>query len=567
MPNLNSAGKMRNDAFGLVVFLFLAFSFAGCGMMSDEGADNADAGEGEGEWDDVSEGEGEGEGESEGEGELADGDYQPPEDEVEKRMSLPVTGKDYVFILNKEVGTLVMIDAATLVIHSIPVGQSPAVLQTIPGNDIALIIDEATDKLLLAVADENRVVAWTMGENKTTRYNTISIAPNGKFAVIYFNSNNVEEDLSPDSLGSLQEVGIVDLRNALTIDELESPIKSYAVGLNPTGVHWSGDGQTAFVVTDIGLTRFDFSSPDDVAVTHNIKLEDDYGDPVDREVFVTPDGHYCLLRRFDSKRVYIVDLETQERSYIEFDYPPTDLNISSDGAMALLVLRENSQLFMLDIPQGFVDEHYRSAIDIPEGAGVVELAPDDDTIILYSTLVETEQIWSYSITDKEFSEHYLQKGVESISFAPVAEDSEELNAVIFHSRKSGSVSNGDDLYEIIDKSFGYTVLNLREEVQVLQITEADQGDFTFTPDGAKGYVIVTDNSDVKKVHILDLTQSSGARISELNLSSVPTGVGVIPGNSRVYVSQEHPDGRITFIDFESDEPITVTGFELNGQID
>jgi len=64
----------------------------------------------------------------------------------------------------------------------------------------------------------------------------------------------------------------------------------------------------------------------------------------------------------------------------------------------------------------------------------------------------------------------------------------------------------------------------------------------------------------------DIT-AQGANIKEMELSSVPTGVGLIPGGERIYVSQEHPDGRITFIDAVSDEPITVTGFELNGQID
>jgi len=79
-------------------------------------------------------------------------------------------------------------------------------------------------------------------------------------------------------------------------------------------------------------------------------------------------------------------------------------------------------------------------------------------------------------------------------------------------------------------------------------------------------LVATDNQEVRKVHILDLEKASGARISEMILSSVPNGVGMIPGNNRVYVSQEHPDGRITFIDVDTDDPITVTGFELNGQI-
>ena len=35
---------------------------------------------------------------------------------------------------------------------------------------------------------------------------------------------------------------------------------------------------------------------------------------------------------------------------------------------------------------------------------------------------------------------------------------------------------------------------------------------------------------------------------------------------RVFVNQQHPDGRITLIDWESGEKRTVTGYEINSKI-
>jgi hypothetical protein len=35
---------------------------------------------------------------------------------------------------------------------------------------------------------------------------------------------------------------------------------------------------------------------------------------------------------------------------------------------------------------------------------------------------------------------------------------------------------------------------------------------------------------------------------------------------RVFVSQEHPEGRISFINWETGVVESVTGFELNGRI-
>lgn len=495
----------------------------------------------------------------------SDGDvYVPPEQEKQRMMSLPKTGKDYVFILNREAGTLVMIDTLTLEIKTLPVGSDPLVVEPLPGDDVALVIDADTDKLVLALAKENRSVSWPMGEERLTRYNSVSISPDGRFAVLFFNS--LLADLSSEGLGSLQEVGLVDLREIERLDELSRPIQPVTVGLNPTQVSWAGGGERALVVTDMGITAIGLKNPGQLDIVPNIPLEDMGGNPTDREVRITSDGRYCLVRRFNQKSITMVDLERSDRISLEFEAAPTDLDLTGDGLTALVMLRELDHLAAIAIPEDFEDSEEIEWIEIPESAGVLEVGPDDDTLLLYSTLNSQEILWSYRLSEGIMNEFFLQKGVESVAFAPTGDGMAET-ALIFHSRTSGIPNNTDDLYEIIDKSFGYTVLLLRSGMQVLQLTEADQGAFTFLPDGGKGYLVVTNESNIRQVHILDLGNSQGANIKEMELSSVPTGVGLIPGGERIYVSQEHPDGRITFIDAESDEPITVTGFELNGRID
>ncbi len=496
--------------------------------------------------------------------EYPDGDDTGHEDEVEKRMSLPKIGKDFVFILNRDAGSLVMIDTDNLEIRTLPVGENPAVVETVPGDDVALVIDRATDKLVLALAAAGRSVAWPMGEERDTGYNAISVSPKGDFAMLYFNSQ-MSEDLWEEGLGSLQEVALVDLRHPGDLDELTRPIVAYTVGLNPTQVQWSSDGRKAFVVTDMGITAFDFEHPDSPALTPNIQLEAEWGDPVDREVKITPDGRYALVRRFDSNVLTLVDLDDHERLTLTLEHPPTDLDLTSDGSRALVVVRENARLASVPVPEGFSDVNRIDWVDIPENAGVLEIGPDDNTLLLYSTLTSDEIIWSHDLQSGTTRTFHLQKGVESVAFSPRTDNG--LKVVIFNTKEPGVPSVGADLYEIIDKSYGYTLLNLESGVQVLQTTDADQADFTFTPDGGKAYILVTDEDAVREVQIADLTSATGARIKELELNSVPTGVGVIPGSDRVYVSQNHPDGRITFIDTDTDEPLTVTGFELNGNID
>jgi hypothetical protein len=50
------------------------------------------------------------------------------------------------------------------------------------------------------------------------------------------------------------------------------------------------------------------------------------------------------------------------------------------------------------------------------------------------------------------------------------------------------------------------------------------------------------------------------------LGSPPVSLGLAPFARKVFVGQEHPTGRISFIDVESGSVQTITGFELNDWI-
>ena len=50
------------------------------------------------------------------------------------------------------------------------------------------------------------------------------------------------------------------------------------------------------------------------------------------------------------------------------------------------------------------------------------------------------------------------------------------------------------------------------------------------------------------------------------LASPPIAVGVVAGAKRAFVAQQHPEGRLTFIDLESGIARTLTGFELSSRV-
>ena len=52
----------------------------------------------------------------------------------------------------------------------------------------------------------------------------------------------------------------------------------------------------------------------------------------------------------------------------------------------------------------------------------------------------------------------------------------------------------------------------------------------------------------------------------LPLASPPLATGIVPLAGKGYVAQQHPEGRITFVDLEDGSAKTLTGFELGAKV-
>ena len=113
----------------------------------------------------------------------------------------------------------------------------------------------------------------------------------------------------------------------------------------------------------------------------------------------------------------------------------------------------------------------------------------------------------------------------------------------------------------IDRSYGYSVLRVASGDVKLQVTPAPPGVFTIVPDGS--YLFLLFGSGVREVQKVE---TKSFLVTSSQLGSPPISLGSVPKSERVFVNQEHPDGRITFIDWKTSKARTVTGFELNSRI-
>ena len=123
------------------------------------------------------------------------------------------------------------------------------------------------------------------------------------------------------------------------------------------------------------------------------------------------------------------------------------------------------------------------------------------------------------------------------------------------------------------RSSGHTLLHPANGELKLERTAADIDDVVFSADGKFAFLLINEpflrypvagQLSVREVHRIDLARFLTNPI--ILLDSAPIAGAAVPGQTRVFVSQDHPDGRLTFIDWLTSDVQTVTGFELNSRI-
>jgi hypothetical protein len=78
--------------------------------------------------------------------------------------------------------------------------------------------------------------------------------------------------------------------------------------------------------------------------------------------------------------------------------------------------------------------------------------------------------------------------------------------------------------------------------------------------------VVAERDDATKVFGAYLGRMPELKVDRYPLASPPIAVGVVAGANRAFIAQQHPDGRLTFIDLDSGLARTLTGFELSSRV-
>lgn len=473
----------------------------------------------------------------------------PMETEEDREFETPQAGLRFVFVANTARDSVALIDSTNLTIRTVAVGDAPIRLATVPGQDTALVINVGTRDLSVVRATVTSQEVTTLG--MVAGANRISVAPRGGHAIVWYDA---ALDDGRSGQGSFQDVTLVrlapggDTSFALT------------VGFKPSQVVFSSDGSSAFVVTDDGISVVRFASITGPARAPLVPLGA-VGSSL-RDVAITPEGRHAVARPAGGTTVGLTDLQARTNAVLDLDGEVTDLDLAPDGSFVLATVGGRSRAVRIAVPGGFSDPAQRAEIDLTgEAVGLATLTPDGTRAVLYTTAQPVERLVVATLDGSAPPRAVaLRKTVRSVTIAP-----DGASAVVVHRKKEGSPdAPGLDVEERIDRSFGYSVVGLADGFAKLQLTLADPGAMAITPDSDKVFVLLRDDHQgLKLAQRVDL---DSFLVDDFPLGSPPVTVAALAGSGQVFVSQEHPAGRITFIDWVRGSLASVTGFEINGRI-
>jgi len=469
----------------------------------------------------------------------AGGGDAPPEKEIESDYEAPVATGNVVWIANPKSGRVALVDASTLQVRTVEAGNGPTYLASVPNQpvDTTLVLNVLSEDatLIKVTGDGIKTVTFKVAKQA----NTMVFSSDGRFAIAWADARKVPG--APRTQG-FQDLTILDLTlNTSTI---------LAVGYRPVAVGFAEGQARAHAVTQDGVAIIDLSSAPNV--TKNVAISATPNeDPGTRDVFVTKDGARAFIRRDGSDAITVVALDTATRTDVTLSGPVTDLDLADTGDRAVAVVRDTAEVAVLPIAE---PSNVTSFTVAGETIGSVSIAPGGNKALLYTNALAIER---FSILDLGQSGGLrtvrLYSPVLGIFSSPDAQ-----HAIVLHDKVAGSGVRGEGA------SHGaFSVVPIGQTLPAkIVATEAPPTAVATTNDRA----IVAERNDNTRVFGAYLARMPQLMVERYPLASPPIAVGAVPNAKRVFVAQQHPEGRLTFIDMESGVARTLTGFELSSRV-
>lgn len=478
----------------------------------------------------------------------ADDASLPPEKEKEYDFGAPEGSPGFVYIPSAGTDNLVKISGKTLQVTLVEVGDRPIVAKTVPGQDAVLVVNAGSDDMayVRSTGTGDKVDFLPISPHM----NALAVAPDGKSAIAFYDHNHPVPGEPP---GSLQDITLFHLGDAPTAANL-------AVGFHPTNVIFRGDSAEAYVVTDDGVCIVHPATAQEGDIVPPIALTDNPLDkPTEREVQVTRDGHWALVRQNNFRGLLAVHLPSQTRLAVPMDATPTDLDLLPDGTGALAMVRDKAQVVIVHLPEALTPTLEMTVLSTGTlTAGLAQITGDSKTALLYTTASGIEQAATLDFATKVIKPVLLRKTVDFVVLVPGTR-----KAILVQTPAHGP-NYADPTEAFVDDSQGLTLYDLDTGYTKLVLTPVRPTGIATLSDPALAWLLLADPANVN--HGVLRVNLAGFQTEILPLGSAPEYARVLEDAQVVAVTQTHPSGRVTFLPIGQGVAKTVTGFELNAKV-
>ncbi len=488
-------------------------------------------------------------------------DGRPPEEERDATFLRPVAGDRFVYAISPNADSLAVIDPATLDIEAVILPEEPIAARAVPGRDAAVILSRRGEAISLVRTD---AAGTSLVIARTGRaYAALTLSPDGRWAVLW-----TPEGELPDA-GAEGIVALVDL-DALERGEA-SPVER-AAGRRHTDVFFRMAGPRAAEAVVVGkeeVAAIDLGTLDEALTAERIFLPEGYREIVTREAIPAPDGSFVLFRSLAAPELALLDVAERQVATLALPALATDVDLAEDGTFAVAALRASSQLAVIPLPGALTVPGSVALLDatgvVP---GQVELSLDGRFAVTFTNSEDSETFGLVDLAAPAPAVElfpWLEKWIDAVGLGP-----DGRTAVVVHRPNPGSTVA--DLYERdVDVQQGYSVVDLEGGFAQLKLTGTVRpGEFVFSQDGRHAAVTLRD--DRTRTYRVDAVDLETLVAATLPLASAPEYAGALTSAEpdladRVWVTQVHPAGRISFVDLEERSVRTATGYELNSDVD
>ena len=466
-------------------------------------------------------------------GAVAQGSMLPDETEPVSSFRAPVVTGRYLWTANPTSGRVALIDAQSLTTRIVAAGLFPTHLAALPAEP------ESPEALVLNTGSSDATLLSLEGDEIRTRRvptqvgaNRLAIEASGRFAAAW--STGEPTELDPTE--GFQEVTLIEL----SPDGPEA--RRLTVGYRPSLLLFDDHQERLVVVAQRGVSLIDLET----AADQWIELEDRPG----RDVSITPDGQHALLSWADSPEVEVLPLDSPaDRIVITLSGPVTDLDLAASGR-AVAVVREQSLVATFLVNEVLSDATaVQTQMIGNELIGSAELSDSGERAVLYTNALDNQRV---SIVELAPGDDFLsyrtldtEAPIQSVTVAPGG-----AHAVAVGRGIEGSSSGSFSILSLLEQRFPRVVGTTGP---VRQVALSDRF----------GVVTAATEDGRSEAHLAVLSELASETI---RLASPPSAAGVMPDSELGFVSQDHPEGRVTLCDFSGGKARTLTGFELSAEV-